>query len=383
MKIALLCHKFWPAVGGLCTYTWKLAEFLVGRGHKVQVFTSKVPVDSPARETIDSALRIYRFNPRLAKHIPFYFMPGLLSPAQLNRLWQSDLVHSVGYYFSPALLGHLVSRLSGSKYVSTVVFTRNPESWQRAWFDRLVGRQIVRGADHVILQSRREKDLVQSRGFTLPAHSIIPFGVDAAAFRRDYDVTSLRTRTCESEEEKVLLFVGRIISTKGSFRVLEAVKRARDRGLAVRLVMMGELVANEKEAFCRRRLELRLERAVTMTGVIHDEVEKARYYQMADAVVFPSQYEQFGMVAIEAVASGCPLLGTPVGIMQDIVPRFGIGLLHPFEDVERFAMNIREVLEENQFRLNATKHRGYFLEKYSWARIVEQTEALFQELIQQ
>ena len=52
MRIAIFCHKFWPAVGGLCTYTGRLAEYLVDRQHDVLVFTSKSPPDAAAREQI-------------------------------------------------------------------------------------------------------------------------------------------------------------------------------------------------------------------------------------------------------------------------------------------------------------------------------------------
>ena len=78
MRIAIFCHKFWPAVGGLCTYTGRLAEYLVERGHEVRVFTTRNRGDSPHPERRSERLVIRRFATSLASHPPYYFMPGLL-----------------------------------------------------------------------------------------------------------------------------------------------------------------------------------------------------------------------------------------------------------------------------------------------------------------
>ena len=78
MRIAIFCHKFWPAVGGLCTYTGRLAEYLVERGHDVHVFTAKSPPDSASCEQVAPNLLVRRFNTALGSHPPYHFMPGLL-----------------------------------------------------------------------------------------------------------------------------------------------------------------------------------------------------------------------------------------------------------------------------------------------------------------
>ena len=86
--------------------------------------------------------------------------------------------------------------------------------------------------------------------------------------------------------------------------------------------MIGEIHSKERDEFPRRIDDLGLHDAVILPGALTDRRELSRYYQLSDAVLFPSQYEQFGIVAIEAAASGRPLLGTPVGIMQTLVPKY-------------------------------------------------------------
>ena len=94
-------------------------------------------------------------------------------------------------------------------------------------------------------------------------------------------------------------------------------------------------------------------------------------------MLFPSQYEQFGIVALEAAASGRPLLGTPVGIMQTLVPQYDFGLLHPFGDLDQFEANLIEVLDSRRYRENAERHRREILLSYDWHSISVRTEEIY------
>jgi hypothetical protein len=84
MRIALFCHKFWPAVSGLCTYTGRLAEYLAAQGHDVRVFTTKSPPDSASAEQVAPNLLVRRFTTS-RQPSPYYFMPDLLQHERLNR----------------------------------------------------------------------------------------------------------------------------------------------------------------------------------------------------------------------------------------------------------------------------------------------------------
>ena len=381
MRIALFCHKFWPAVGGLCTYTGRLAEYLVDRGHDVRVFTAKSPRDSAAREQVAPNLLVRRFETALGSHPPYYFMPALLKLAPSSEFRSIDLVHSVGYYFFGTVLGHAIAKARGIPHISTPVYTLNPSNWQRRSFDRVIGRRLVRNADHVIPQSEHELQLLRADRFDVTSNTIVPFGVDSSLFDEDYDLGDLRTRHAIARDDKVLLFVGKVMSPKGAFDCLEVVARMQAGGRAVRLIMIGEIHDRERESFAARVRALGLDAAVILPGAITDRREISRYYQLADAVLFPSQYEQFGIVAIEAVASGRPLVGTPVGIMQTLVPHYQFGLLHPFGDIERFTRNANDVLDVPLYRDNAARHRAEVLARYDWRTIASDTERIYEQAV--
>jgi glycosyltransferase involved in cell wall biosynthesis len=378
MRIAIFCHKFWPAVGGLCTYTGRLAEYLVDRQHDVLVFTAKSPPDSAAREQIAPRFLVRRYETALASHPPYYFMPGLLKMAASSEFRTVDVVHSVGYYFFGTVLGHALAKAHGVPHVSTPVYTLNPSNWQRRSFDRFMGRRLVRHADHVIAQSEHELQLMHADRFDVTSSTIVPFGVDAALFDQDYDVEDLRARHTIGRDEQVLLFIGKVMSPKGAFDCLEVMARLRSRGRRARLIIIGDVHDREREMFASRIRTLDLEAAIVLVGPLSDRREIARYYQLSDAVLFPSQYEQFGIVAIEAAASGRPLLGTPVGIMQTLVPRYEFGLLHPFGDIEHFTRNTNEVLDVPMYRENAVRHRREILSQYDWRTISANTERIYE-----
>jgi D-inositol-3-phosphate glycosyltransferase len=383
MQIAIFCHKFWPAVGGLCTYTGRLAEYLVERGHHVRVFTMKSPPDTPSYEAISPTLTIRRFNTALASHPPYHFMPGLLRMTASSAVRKADIIHTVGYYFFATVFGHWAAKAYGRPHVCTPVYTLNPTSGQRKSFDVVMGRHIVQSATHVIPQSAHEVELLRADRFKVGSHTIVPFGVESRLFIENHDVADLRQRYALGARERVLLFVGKVMSPKGAFDCLEAIARLRALGKPVRLIMIGEIHAKERDEFPRRIHELGLHDAVILLGALTDRRELSRYYQLSDAVLFPSEYEQFGIVAIESAASGRPLLGTPVGIMQTLVPKYELGLLHNFGDIDQFVRNIVEVLDTPRYKENAESHRHAILNGYDWRSISAATEQVYQRVLEE
>jgi D-inositol-3-phosphate glycosyltransferase len=380
MRIALFCHKFWPAVSGLCTYTGRLSEYLIDRGHEIRVFTSRDPANSAACEHVAPNLTVRRFQTRLANHPPYYFMPGLLKTSRSVR--DVDIVHSVGYYFFGTSYGQALARVRGIPHVTTPVYTLNPLNWQRRSFDSVMGRRLIREASHVIAQSTHELELLRADRFDVDQASVIPFGVDSTLFEENYDVEDLRRRHAIGDVERVLLFVGKVMSPKGAFDSLEAVARLRTSGRKLRLIFMGEIHQRERDAFATRIRDLGLLDAVNLLGAVTDRREISRYYQLSDVVLFPSQYEQFGIVAVESAASGRPLVGTPVGIMRTLVPKYEFGLLHPFGDIDRFAQNLADVLDVRRYRENAAKHRREILDGYDWRTIAAETEKIYHRVLE-
>ena len=308
-------------------------------------------------------------------------MPALLKMAASSEFRSVEVVHSVGYYFFGTVFAHALAKAHGMPHVSTPVYTLNPSNWQRRAFDRVMGRRIVRNADHVIPQSEHERRVAARRRVRrdVEHHRSVRrrFTSVRAGLRRRRSARAPRNR----RDEQVLLFVGKVMSPKGAFDCLEMIARLRLRGRQVRLIMIGDIHERERETFAARIRALDLDTAVVLLAPLTDRREIARYYQLADVVLFPSQYEQFGIVALEAAASGRPLVGTPVGIMQTLVPHYEFGLLHPFGDIDAFTRNANEVLDAPSYRSNAMRHRGEILTRYDWRTISADTERIYEQAV--
>jgi D-inositol-3-phosphate glycosyltransferase len=242
-----------------------------------------------------------------------------------------------------------------------------------------MGRRLVRRAAHVIPQSAHEVELLRADRFELPENTIVPFGVDSELFEPDYEVDDLRQRHEIRPGEQVLLFVGKVMSPKGAFDTLEVVQRLLAAGRKLRLIMIGDVHVRERDLFAARLTQDGLERAVILLGAMTDRREIARYYQLADAVLFPSQYEQFGIVAVEAAQRQTSRRHS-VGIMQSLVPKYEYGLLHRFGDLDQFARNVVEVLDSPRYREHARQHRREILSSHDWRRISLQTENIYRQV---
>ena len=232
----------------------------------------------------------------------------------------------------------------GVPHISTPVYTLNPSNWQRRSFDRVMGRRIVRNADHVIPQSEHELELLRAGGFEVRSSTVVPFGVDSHLFEQDYDVDDLRSAPCDYPGRESAAYVGKVMSPKGAFDCLEMMARLRSLGRQVRMIMIGDIHDRERRV-SRPASAPSIWSRLRLFGHSKIGARIARDHQLADVVLFPSQYEQFGIVALEAAASGRPLLGTPVGIMQTLVPQYEFGLLHPLAISITLPRNVVEVLD--------------------------------------
>jgi len=157
-------------------------------------------------------------------------------------------------------------------------------------------------------------------------------------------------------ERSGLLFVGRLVSVKGGDVAINALRILRDRGIDTTLTVCGE--GPEERALRNRARRLGIEGAVTFEGWATPE-ELADYYRSVELLVVPSRYEPFGIVALEAIASGCPVVASNTGGLPEAVGSCG-GLVEP-DAPEALAEGIEAALRsENRqsFRAAMPEHVG-------------------------
>ncbi len=256
-----------------------------------------------------------------------YYLSG-----QIGR-WARKCWH-VPHVFMFHTLGILKNRIAGSEKEPELRIT--------------VEKRLVAECDCILAGTEREKrHLIDLYGALPQKIQVVPCGVDRGRFHPSGRRES-RARLGLNGAARVILYVGRFDPIKGVDRLLAAANRLRqDMRLHVLLVGGGGENAPEDEALRSLCRELSLEDCVTFAGR-RDHDDLPDYYRAADVLVLPSYYESFGLVVLEALACGTPVVATRVGVVEDIVRNGVNGWVVATNTPESLAEGVRRVLEGKQ-----------------------------------
>lgn len=184
-------------------------------------------------------------------------------------------------------------------------------------------RRVTYEAWRVVACSHYMRDEL-ARWFGLPADkvTVIPNGIDTSQIHtsKAAELEAMRTRYAPSGE-KLLFYVGRIVHEKGVHLLVRAMPRILADHPNTRLLVAGK---NSQKLF-PLAYELGVEKQIDFMGYISDETRDC-LYQVADAAVFPSLYEPFGIVALEAMANGCNVIASNTGGLSEVVEHEVTGL---------------------------------------------------------
>ena len=234
-------------------------------------------------------------------------------------------------------------------------------------------QRIVRTVDGLVAASVVERRaLVTDYGADPSRTTVIPCGVDTELFRPgDRERAQARVN---SGEGPLVLYVGRIAPIKGLETLLDAVAQLRARGSAVRLLIVGgeaDEPAAGHEAEIRRRVDtLGLRSAVRFAGAQPQEALRD-YYVAADVTVLPSYYESFGMVALEAMACGSPVIGSRVGGLTTTVRDGVTGFLVPDGDARALAERIEALVGDADLRFRLGREGVQWAARHRWPCVAE------------
>ena len=233
--------------------------------------------------------------------------------------------------------------------------------------------RIVGACDRIVAANVVERaELLRDYGAAPSRIATIPCGVDTELFVPG-DRAAARARL-GLDERPVLLWVGRVAPIKGLDTLLDAVARLRTTGLAVRLLIVGgdaDEPMSEHELSLRRRIEaLGLADSVSFVGPQPQGVLPL-YYAAADVTVLPSYYESFGMVALEAMACGSPVIASRVGGLVTTVRDGVTGFLVPEADVDALAERIAMLVADPDLRWRVGREGVRWAAQHRWACVAE------------
>jgi len=205
---------------------------------------------------------------------------------------------------------------------------------------------------------------------------VIPNGVDTSRFDAlaGANLSSFRTRYA-APDERIVFHVGRIVHEKGMGVLVEAVPRVLASFPKARFVIAG--TGCYLDAVKRRAGELGVGKSIHFAGFIPD-ADRDRLFKVADVAVFPSLYEPFGIVALEAMAARTPVVASNVGGLAEVVTHNETGLLVYPNNPDSLAWGIVETLRQPDWAA-ARVENAYrrVVTEYNWPSIATRTAAVY------
>ena len=383
--------------GGQNVYVRHVGETLAALGWQVDMFTRKVRKDDPAIVQHSPHCRTIRVKAGAEEYIPrdrlFEHMPEFVSSFQAFQRDQGlnyPLIHT--NYWLSAWAGLELQKTTGIQLVHTyhslgAVKYQSQVGIPEIANTRLkVEREILERANCVIATSPQEQETLRSLVSTRGQIEVIPCGTDINNFRLTSKANARATLKLGSHEN-VVLYVGRFDERKGIETLVRAIALLKEQNLRnLKLVIVGGSSANMPDGEERNRIEkivdeLGLRESTLFAGRIgHDTLPL--YYTAADVCVIPSHYEPFGLVAIEAMACGVPVIASNVGGLKFTIIPEETGLLVEPKDVEAFASGIHRILfDELWVRKMRKQALANVNERFSWTGVTIQLSELYRHVL--
>ena len=336
-------------------YVRQLAAALGDLGMQIDIFTREHADVANRIETIGPNVRVIHIRAgkpeahvgELYAHLPEFL--GQLNAFREEEGLEYDVVHS--HYWLSSWVGRELSQAMGVPHVVTFHTLSLIKMQSRAGEVEPAERPVVEAevmatADRIIAFSPHERDaMARLYGADAGKVSLVPCGVDLSLFR-PLDQNSVRARL-GLNGEKILLYVGRIEPLKGLELLVETAAHM-DSDESVRVVVVGADANGDREMDRVKRLakERDLEDQIDFVGQV-DHNELPLYYNAADVCVVPSYYESFGLVALESMACGTPVVATRVGGLSTIIHHGRTGYLKSWRCPEAFANSVEMIISSD------------------------------------
>ena len=335
LKIAMLSAHSCPVghlgakdTGGMSTFIRELARELGQQGHSVDVFTRIHDPNDPIIVELGANARLIHLkageDEQINKLVVYSYLPDFacnLENFRKSNDLQYDLVFS--NYWLSGWVGKYLQQWWGVPHAITFHTLGAVKNAIGIGEDEPALRletesELVRDCHQIIVTTDREKEfLSQYYGASIEKISIVPCGVNLDLFQPiDREVAR---QQLGFSDDKIILFVGRIEPLKGLEQLIKAIPLLTDTE-GLRLVVIGGDEHSQDEIARLQKLahDLNIEELVTFAGLVkHDGLPY--FYSAANVCVIPSFYESFGLVALESLACGTPVVANDVGDLKNII----------------------------------------------------------------
>lgn len=387
MKILMLTWEYPPRiVGGIARVVHDLSKRLIKDGHDVTVVTYR-DGDTPYFEN-DKGVNVYRVDNYMIR--PNNFIDWIM---QLNfnmvakaseiiaKEGKFDVIHAHDWLVASS--AKTLKHAYDIPIVSTIHATeagRNSgihDDTQRYIND--TEWMLTYESTEVIVNSNFMKGHIQGLfGLPFDKINVIPNGININSFNgieRDYEFR----RQYAADNERIILYIGRLVYEKGIQHLIAAMPKILENYHDSKLIVAGK--GGMIEELKAEAQAMGISHKVYFTGYL-DTKQVQKMYKCADVAVFPSTYEPFGIVALEAMLAGVPTVVSDVGGLNEIVEHRVTGMKSYVGNANSIADSVLSVLYDYQLAANiAKKAKAKVKELYNWNKIAQDTYFTYQKAI--
>ena len=385
MKILMLTWEYPPrVVGGISKVVYDLSHKMVKEGNEVTVVTYK-DGDNVKYYENDKGVEVYRVDNYMIR--PNNFIDWIMQlnfnmitkvNEIINKNGKFDVIHAHDW-----LVAYSAKSIKESYNIPLISTIHATESGRNSGIHDETQRYIndsewmlTYESSEVIVNSNYMKNEVQ-RLFGLPYDKInvIPNGVNLQLFSNvniDYDFR----RQYAMDNEKIILYVGRLVYEKGIQNLISAMPKVLDRYHDSKLIICGR--GGMIDELREQVKYLGIDNKVYFAGYC-DSKKMQKMYKCADVAVFPSTYEPFGIVAIESMLSGTPTIVSDVGGLNEIVEHGVTGMKSYAGNANSIADSVLALLFDPKLCANISQNAiKKVKENYNWAKITDNTYYVYQ-----
>jgi glycosyltransferase involved in cell wall biosynthesis len=390
VKVAILSTRFQSGPGGVERHLAEIVPRIHARGYEVEVFTTDLYSEFPWKKLPPDAPRTVTTDWGVIHRLPVWSMPGELHYpffVGLSRAleeFRPDILHGHTYGTNHVARAARYHRRHGTPFVLTAHF--HPiwsieGGWMRhrvrSFYDRRLAAGVLSDVSRLVVQGQEELRLLRSLNIALPPVSVIPPGYSplpapppgGPSFGERHGIPG-----------PYVLFVGRLASNKGLRELLGAFTILHHRHPEAHLAIVGEEGGVGAEIRARAKEE-QLEPFVHLLGRLPDDRDLATAYRDARLLALPSEYEAFGLVLLEALAQGCPVVASRIGGIPEFIPDGKAGLLVPPKSVPELAAALERLWSDPAFAKELARYgREEVVPRFSWDALADRLDTVYREV---
>jgi glycosyltransferase involved in cell wall biosynthesis len=399
MKIVMLADVFFPdTVGGAGRVAYHLSHQLCGRGHEVHVLARNPDGTLPSYEKIEANLFSHRFNLPAKEGLGFLLSEIRNSYRAAKKANQETAFSLVCAHQSLVASGPLFSseirriplvHCFYSPWHEEFLVKKRDMKGEVPWtveavaslMRRMEKRVLARAMKIFVLSRYSAEQIAAIHHLPLEKVVMIPAGIELDRFRLPETGKSVVKQALGIPLDKTVFFTVRnLVPRMGIESLIEAFSRSNVLRERASLLVGGEGFL--KESLRGMVKDYGLESTINFLGRVSEE-DLPRYYQAADFFVLPTrELEGFGLVILEAMACGTPVLGTPIGAIPETVGLFSKNLLFEGTRSEDMGKKLEDVINRPEnYRFDLQACRKFVEERYSWAKMADAFEREVMSLV--